>query len=268
MEPASQTGPKVQADEQDDVAPAVDASSVLLLRDAAGVGDGVEVLLLRRHVKSKAFAGAYVFPGGTVDATDHRLPQSCWQSDHLSRWRQRLGATDEESALGFLVAAVRETFEEAGVLLASRLDGTPLSGEELSTETFLDARQRMVSRSQVWDWSAWLMKQGLSLDLDALEMWSWWVTPVNRPHRFDTRFFAAAMPIGQCATPCQAETTAMRWIAPGDAIDDHRSERVHMIRPTVQNLLELGRFSRADEALEAARNGEIDCRRVQPPAVP
>lgn len=249
------------------VAPAVDSSTVLLLRDAPQDDDGLEVLLLRRHTRSKAYAGAYVYPGGTVDSADRWLDPELWHVDDLAARRAELGAGDDEAALGFLVAAVRETFEEAGILLAHHRDGAPVSGTDLARETFVTARRRLASRDDHWDWTGWLVEQGLVLDLDALVLWAWWVTPVHRPYRFDTRFFAAHLPAEQLAMHDDVETTAMRWCTPAAALDDFAEGRVQMRNPTVKTLESLTRFDGPAGAVAAGRRGDVDRRRVQPRVV-
>lgn len=249
------------------VADAIDSSTVVLLRDAPQTTDGMEVLLLRRHTRSKAYAGAFVFPGGKVDDSDRWLDAACWSTGDLPRWRVEIGAEDDEAALGFLVAAVRETFEEAGILLAHRRDGTAVTGDDLLRESFLTARARLASREDSWDWTGWLVSEGLTLDLDSLVMWAWWVTPVHRPYRFDTRFFAARLPSEQLATHDEVETTAMRWLTPSSALEEFAAGRVQMRNPTVKNLEALTAFPDPSAAVEAGRRGEVDRRRVQPRVV-
>jgi len=172
-----------------------------------------------------------------------------------------------EAALGFLVAAVRETFEEAGVLLATRRDGTPLTDLDLSTDEFVSARKRLGSRAERWDWSPWLREQELTLDLDGLVMWAWWVTPVHSPYRFDTRFFAAVLPEEQVATHDRVETTDMRWTPPDEALRHHEQQLIELRDPTVQNLRALTEHMDARAAVAAARRGAVDRRRVQPRVV-
>lgn len=241
--------------------PAVDASTVMLLRDAAT--DSVEVLLLRRHPRSKGFAGAYVFPGGKVSDADRQLDESCWRTRCLHTKREELGADTEEDALGFLVAAVRETFEEAGVLLAQRHDGSRLTQDDLDGPAFSNARAQLVSRDTGWSWNDWVRRQRLVIDLDALWMWSWWVTPVHLPYRFDTRFLVTAVPETQCPSLDRVETTDMRWSSPEHALQDHHNGLIELRNPTIRNLQSLLRFDSVPDVLGAARRGEIDSRCIQ-----
>src|SRR6056297_2737827 len=135
------------ADEDGTSVPAVVSASVVLLRDAVshGASDGageppsdggdVEVLLLERHLDSDFAGGAYVFPGGKVDAADRALDPARWTGRPLSWWAPRLGVATDDEALGLLVCAVRETFEESGILLATSEDGTLLSGDRLASSS-------------------------------------------------------------------------------------------------------------------------------------
>lgn len=246
------------------VAPAVDSSSVVLLRAASTDGSGLEVLLLRRHTASPAFAGGFVFPGGKVADDDRRLAEELWEAGDFPARRAELGVGADADALGFLVAAVRETFEEAGVLLARRRDGTPIGLADLRSNSFRRARRQLNTRGRPWSWASWLHREELVLTLDSLVMWSWWVTPVHVPHRFDTRFFAAALPNGQVASQDAVEMTAMSWIDPGVATRDGSVEGTRLYRPTLLNLEPLNRCTSVAEALDLAHRGDLDRRRIQP----
>ena len=249
------------------VAPEVPASTVILLRDATAVGSAPEVMLLRRHTRSHAFAGAYVFPGGKVEAADRRLDPNYWRATDLPQRAQQMGVDDVADALGFLVAAARETFEEAGVLLATRSDGGPLRPAELRSESFLSARQRLASRTDDWHWNEWLQDERLVLDLDALLFWAWWVTPVHLPYRFDTRFFLAVLPESQAVTHDGVETTEMHWLSAARALEAHTRGEVDLRNATKRNLEALVRFRTVEEAQAAIQRGDIDRRRTQPEVV-
>jgi 8-oxo-dGTP pyrophosphatase MutT (NUDIX family) len=256
--------------------PAVDAATVVLVRDRPvrhGHRDEprdagrLETLLLERHIESDFAGGAFVFPGGKVDDTDRHLDGARWVGRPLSEWRGPLGVAEDADALGLLVAAVRETFEEAGVLLAFREDGTPLDADDLTRPSFVTARQRLAERGRPWDWRGWLEDEALTLDLAALALWSWWVTPVTSPKRFDTRFFVARLPAGQVARHDTVETTAVRWMRPADALAEQARGDVVVIFPTRHNLTALAAFTTAEAAWHAAAAGEVDQRRVQPTLV-
>lgn len=242
---------------------AVDAASVLLVRARAGSGE-LEVLMLERHLEADFAGGALVFPGGKVDASDRGIDAARWIGDNPARWQQRLGAASAADAQGLLVAAVRETFEEVGVLLAEREDGTPITDEDLRTASFRAARRRLSDRTQVWDWRGWLEDEALVLDLRRLRLFSWWVTPEGQHRRFDTRFFLARLPAGQTASPDDVESTGVVWTTPDEAVAAQRRGEAVVIFPTRRNLAQLGRLGSVDDAWTAVVADAVDQRRIQP----
>lgn len=255
----------------DEEVPAVDSSTILLVRDRAGAvprkGGDIEVLLLERHLDSDFAGGALVFPGGKVAEADRALPPERWRARDLSAWQDVLGVATQASALGLLVAAVRETFEEVGILLASREDGSPVRSEDLTSAPFREARARLASREGTEDWCGWLEEEALVLDLDALALWSWWVTPVGQHRRFDTRFFIAAAPDDQIAEQDAVEATDVTWMHPADALAAQARGDATIIFPTRRNLATLAEYPSATAAIGAARAGEVDQRRILPRVV-
>lgn len=249
------------------VAVEVPAATVILVRDSAVAGSAPEVMLLRRHTRSQAFAGAFVFPGGKVEASDRDLDPVSWRATDLPQRAEEMGVDDIAGALGFLVAAARETFEEAGVLLATRADGTPLGPAELRSATFLHARRRLASRGDHWQWDGWLRDERLVLDLDLLLFWAWWVTPVHLPYRFDTRFFLATLPDAQSVTHDGVETTEMHWLSAAAALEAHARGEVALRNATKRNLELLASFPTVLEARTAVQRGDVDRRRTQPRVV-
>lgn len=247
-----------------------DAVTVIVLRDGpAGHrrGGSLEVLLLERHGSSAFAPGALVFPGGKIDATDGLLDRTRVRCTDPDGWAQRLGVGSADAAITLLVAGIRETFEEAGVLLAVRADGAGLTARPLPGDELATIRARMASRDGAYDWRAWLERHELVLDLDAVSMWAWWVTPAGLPRRYDTRFLVAGMPAGQEAVHDDVETTSLRWIRPVDALAEHGAGRLHMIYPTRCTLEQLAVHPDRDSALRAARAGEVDLRRIEPVVV-
>lgn len=229
-----------------------DAATVMLVRDDEG--GGLEVFMLRRNLDSDFVGGAYVFPGGAVDEADRHddLEAVCG------------GRTDTECSallgidrggLAFWVAAVRECFEEAGVLLARR------DGEEVISLADPEvAAQFQAHRDAVNAGSLRLVdlceREGLQIDAGAIHYFSHWITPEGPPRRYDTRFFVAAAPPGQVPLHDDRETIANTWIRPQVALDEHVAGRLDLIFPTIRNLQAIGRFATAAQLLEHARRIE------------
>lgn len=207
----------------------VPAATLLLVRDGP---EGIEVLLTTRHTAAGFAAGAAVFPGGKLDASDHARAKAD-------------GASDP-----FPIAAIRETFEESGILLARRTAGSAmLSGSELDD---LLARQ---PSSQ--DFSALIDRAELILATELLVPFAHWITPVDQPKRYDTRFLMAPAPPGQTARHDGHEAVEVHWLTAAGAIAAARAGRIKLVMATRLNLLKLGRSRTVAEALEAARRSEI-----------
>ncbi len=272
-------------DAKDAAGPIQDASTVLLVRDredpgGGSGGSGIEVFVVERR-KAGAFAGILAFPGGKVEDADRDLPAERWTGLDLDA---RVAAANEAAAagpipdeddraarvvtprdeLGWSVAAVREVFEEVGALLATR-GGRPVTSADLAEPSFLDARARLVARGEPWDWTDWLAREELVLDLGALVPWAWWVTPIGEPRRFDTRFFAAAMPAGQdeALGHDEVEAVSSRWCTVDEVEADRRAGRSVVIYPTRRNLHLLDGHASVDDVLQAMRTG-AELRPCQP----
>jgi 8-oxo-dGTP pyrophosphatase MutT (NUDIX family) len=213
------------------IAPATprDAATVMLLRPAVA-GAGVEVLMLRRVAAMKFAPGAYVFPGGSVDPADYEAAVG-WHGPDPAEFGARLGAS-AEMARALVCAAVRETFEEAGVLLAGAPDGGPVA--DPSGPSWEADRAALVAGAVTL--AELLSRRGLVLRADLLVPWARWITPEGEPRRFDARFFAAALPAGQLATGHAAESDHIAWLRPGDAIESARAGQISMLPPTATTL--------------------------------
>jgi 8-oxo-dGTP pyrophosphatase MutT (NUDIX family) len=230
-----------QPAEQPAVVPARPAATVVLVRDTEP--SGVEVFVLRRTTNAAFAAGMYVFPGGRVDDVDHAesLEPYCDGLDDATA-SARLGI--EHGGLAFWVAAVLECFEEAGVLLARRRDGGPLTIDEADRVKVHDGELSMEALCE---------RDGLVLDLTAVRYVAHWVTPVGEgPRRFDTRFFLAAAPDGQEGTHDDAELVHSMWVRPHDAISQAESGALMMMPPTIANLRFVADCADADAALAVA----------------
>lgn len=196
------------------------AATVMLLRDTP---DGLEVFMLRRTSNAVFAGGMYVFPGGKVDAAD--------------------GEGDE----GYRVAAIRECYEEAGVLLAVDTDGRMVD----------DGHPALAHRTAVYDGDvdvrALASDHGLRLATDALPWMSHWITPKGETaRRFDTRFFMAASPAGQTSYHDDNETVASMWVRPADALARWEAGELQLMPPTVTNLRVLAAHTSVAAAMEAA----------------
>ena len=223
------------------------AATVVLLRDGA---DGIEAYLLRR-LGSMAFAGGmWVFPGGSVDPRDGDA-EIAWEGPPPSEWAGPLSA-DERLARGLVAAAVRETFEESGVLLA-----TPVTGD---AEHWKNEQAALLDRTS--SMAEVLASNGLVLRADLLRPWAHWVTPELEPKRFDTRFFVAALPDGQEAVHFRGESDHSEWVTPRDAVERHASGELGMLPPTVFTLAELSAYGTVADVLNAGERRDV--RRVLP----
>jgi 8-oxo-dGTP pyrophosphatase MutT (NUDIX family) len=210
-------------------AAARNAATVMLLRPCQR--DGVEVLMLRRTAAMKFAPGAYVFPGGSVDEADFSA-EIGWHGPSPADFSARLGCS-AELARALVCAAVRETFEESGVLLAGAPDGAVAVLADSSWEA-----DRTALTAGTLTLSGLLARRGLALRADLLVPWARWITPEAEPRRFDTWFFAAALPAGQEAAGHLAEADKTAWLRPADAISAARAGTLSLLPPTATTLNE------------------------------
>ena len=218
------------------------AATVMLLRDAA---DGLEVFMVRRHGLSDVLGGAYVFPGGKVDREDGlsellaRVDQPV-QALHAALGEPTLPA---DTAASMYVAALRETFEEAGLLLAT--DERPLD----------IARAQALSRDGV-PFTEMLQQLDIRLAVGRLVPWTRWITPVVpsiQAKRFDTRFFAVHVGDDAVARHDERETTESEWLSPRKALDRYWAREISLAPPQIMTLAHLARHRSAASALDEAR---------------
>ena len=211
------------------------AATVVLLRDAPA---GLEVFLVRRHGASGFMAGATVFPGGKVDEVDADAAAAGLDAAQCA---VRLGLDDAAAARALHVAALRELHEESHVLLARDAQGLlPNQDQVAEIDARLDAL-RSGHRLDAADYHRTLAEASLTPALDLLVPFAHWVTPAAEPRRFDTWFFAAAVPPNQRASLDRHETTAASWSAPGAALAEHMAGgAIHLPPPTQHTLHRLG----------------------------
>lgn len=229
--------------------PVREAATVMIVRDAPDL----HVFMLRRNLNSDFVGGAYVFPGGGVDEHD-RAAAVIDRSNGLDDVTASRLLGVERGGLGFWVGAVRESFEEAGVLFARRADGRAVRAGALDADRVAVAARDLA-------FGDLLEREDLVLDLGALHVFSHWITPNGMPRRYDTWFFVAQAPEGEYSHD-DTETIASTWIQPSDALERALRQELEIIFPTQKNLEAIARFTRADELLAVAGTSTIEA--VQP----
>jgi len=218
------------------------AATVILMRPSSGSssGSGFEVYAQRR-ASTMAFApNMYAFPGGSVDARDAAADVG-WAGPSAAAWGTRLGLA-EADARAVVCAAVREVFEECGVLLAGP-DESTVAGD-VSGEEWEAARVALLAREVAL--ADLLASRGLVVRSDLLAAWARWLTPEFEPRRFDTFFFLARLPTDQRTRDVGGEADHTVWVSPADAA------RLPMLPPTMHTLRELSSFDTIDEAITAS----------------
>ena len=224
------------------------ASTVVLLRDAAG---GPEVYLLRRHLGMAFAAGMFAFPGGTVDPRDSDAAVA-WTGPSAQDWAGVLRC-DEREGRALVCAAMRETFEESGVLLAGESPDSIVAdttGDDWETD-----RAALVDRSL--GFADFLDRRGLVLRTDLLRAWAHWITPEFEPRRYDTRFFLGVMPAGQRTRDVSGEADKVAWMHPQAACDGVDTGSMAMLPPTYVTVKEMAAFRTAAETMDAAAGRSI-----------
>jgi 8-oxo-dGTP pyrophosphatase MutT (NUDIX family) len=230
------------------------ASTVVVMRDGASAPD---IFMVRRHEKTAFMGGAQVFPGGRVDETDADGDESwCDGIEHAGRQLPGMPAAE---AVAYHVAAARELFEEAGVLLARNAAGSfvPLA----DPETHARFRQyRFDIHSHSTTFADVVRRERLRLALDALVLFAHWVTPPIDTRQFDTRFFLTRVPPEQTPAHDEKETTESTWVKAAAAIAQAEAGAIVLPPPTWTSLRELEPFGTVDEAIAWARHRPVDRR--------
>jgi 8-oxo-dGTP pyrophosphatase MutT (NUDIX family) len=231
------------------------ASTILLLRDSAGPdGKGaddkgrgeIEVFMMVRHYEIDFNSGALVFPGGAVDPGDHDIagkPELYAGGDGL-----------DAQALGFRIAAIRETFEESGILLAKPRGSNDLVSAARAAEISA-AFRAAPDEGKIFE--KIFSDNGNLLTLDELVPYAHWITPEGMPKRFDTWFFLAAAPPEQVGAHDGKESTDSIWLSPREALAGGESGRFKLPFPTTRNLIKLGKHRTVKAALDEARQSRI-----------
>lgn len=241
------------------------AATVLLLRETAGE---LEVLMMRRGAGLSFMAGMWVFPGGRVDPSDaaptirSRVPAAAGDPEREDLRTLEGGFVEHETALALRVAACRETFEESGVLLARDANGRPCDPARVAA---LQQRRAEVARDGA-AFAALLAEEDLYLDVAPLVYWSHWITPSAEPRRFDTRFFAVAVPAGQSASADLGELTHHEWVQPARTQEAIGNGLIRVVPPTLLTLEDLAESHARNGGLESMLAAERG--RPVPPVMP
>ncbi|MFI5340235.1 MAG: NUDIX hydrolase [Candidatus Methylomirabilales bacterium] len=237
------------------------AAAVVLVRPSPTVDgpDGPAEVFLTRRPESMAFAGGnFVFPGGKLDSSDCApVNLALARGMEAERAAGILGDGEPpDRSLGLWLAAIRELFEEAGILLCTtEAGGVPdLEGPEIQTRLAAgreDVHQRRRTLASL------MQELGLYYSAGGLYYLTRWITPVYSPIRFDARYFLGQAPPGQVAEPCPHEVTAARWIQPAEALGRWRTGELKMRGPTSTTLMYLARYSEFSGLLAAAQSGNL-----------
>ena len=226
----------------------VPAATVTLVRDSDA---GPEVLMLQRNFQSGFMPGMYVFPGGALDAADDS-PEARARCAGLDDPAASSVLKLERGGLAYWVAAIRESFEEAGILLACDAGGGMVAlSEAAGIERFRVHRQALNAGEQ--EFIALLVRENLRLPADRLVYFSHWITPLGAPRRYDTRFFVARAPDAQDALHDNLETIDHVWVRPRSALDAHRRGKFNLRTPTLRTLELFAQFAAVDELIAAMR---------------
>jgi 8-oxo-dGTP pyrophosphatase MutT (NUDIX family) len=234
-----------------------DSATVILVRQAQG--KTMEVFLARRHVNQSFMAGAFVFPGGRLEAADADSALTEFISakdDFHPHSLLQDNALTKKTALSFFFCAIRETFEETGVLFARTKGGHSIDfGNAVIKSRFAAYRQSLnlgnITLTEI------ARQEELILMPKLLIPYSHWITPEIVPKRFSTRFFLAELPQGQSATTDKDELTSSLWVTPHDALQIYTAGKITLMPPTLKTIEEMAKFISLDELFAAARNRTI-----------
>lgn len=231
-----------------------DAATIVLLRGGRVAEPGeLEVYLLRRHLDMAFAGGMAVFPGGGVDPRDfdHAVD---WVGPSPEEWAERMGV-EVPMARALVCAAVRETFEESGVLFAGTTEDSIV--EDTSAPDWEEDRRRLEARELAF--TDFLARRELMLRADLLRVWGSWLTPVFEPRRYRTWFFVAELPPGQETRDVSTESVDVTWTSVRDAIAAADRQEMLMLPPQYCTFLELFDHRTPDAALDAAAARDLTC---------
>jgi len=234
-----------------------DAATVILVRENRD--DNWEIFLAKRHSRQSFMAGVFVFPGGQLedDDCDHVFVNlvEVTHSFHAPTLLQDVRLTAEK-ARGFFIGAIRETFEETGILLAKNVSGLPVSFVEKGTRKRFAAYRRQLNKSEITLGDI-ARKEELLFLPEVLIPYAHWITPTFEPKRFSARFFLAKMPEGQMPITDADELTESIWGTPKNLLEMQAAGKIILMPPTLKTIEELSVFDSVDELFDAARQKAI-----------
>jgi 8-oxo-dGTP pyrophosphatase MutT (NUDIX family) len=229
------------SDPKKNVATPRPAATVVILRDGR---EGIEVFMVVRHHEIDFASGALVFPGGKVD-----------EEDSDPAWGELAPSAAAAPERAFMVAAARETFEEAGLVLARRSDGADMVGAADAHRLVETYRARLVAGDTTF--LDLVRKEGLRLAADLMVPFAHWITPENQPKRFDTQFLLVSAPVEQLGAHDGSESVEGFWIAPEQALREAEAGTRTLLFPTHMNLLKLARYANVAEAVAVTRRSPV-----------
>jgi len=231
-----------------------DASTVILVRENPAGESPFEMFLMKRHRRQTFMGGAFVFPGGSLDNTDCD-PRLASHARGITPEEApiRLNEPDlpEDKALGLFYAALRETFEEAGVLLGEADSGEAIMQPDSEHASRFAEYRHQIHRGEI-SLGELAEREAVSYRLDLLTPYAHWITPEIEGKRFDTRFFLARIPDGQVPEHDAIEMTESLWISPAGALALQKRGELLLMPPTLKTVEELTAYSSIDELLTAA----------------
>lgn len=222
------------------------ASTVIVLKET--LPEGFEVFLLKRHEKSAFMGSNFVYPGGVVDKYDS-------EPEILSFCHGIPTEKLQRELLPFMIAGIRELFEESGLLLAYDKDGLPFSINNEEANDRIHQYRDLLNKKTI-TLTEIVRKEGLFLALDQLYHYAHWITPEARPMRFNTHFFIARYPEGQEASADETETTEGAWMRPGQALEKNLAKALVLSPPTLKTLEDLLRFRTIKDVVSFSKTSD------------
>jgi 8-oxo-dGTP pyrophosphatase MutT (NUDIX family) len=222
------------------------ASTVIVLKEAPP--EGFEVFLLKRHEKSAFMGSNFVYPGGVVDKYDS-------EPEILSFCHGIPSGESKKELLPFMIAGIRELFEESGLLLAYDKDGLPFTVWDQEAKDRIHQYRDLLNKRKI-TLIEFVRQERLFLALDQLYHHAHWITPEARPMRFDTHFFIARYPEGQKASADETETTEGAWMRPKQALEENLATALVLSPPTLKTLEDLSRFRTIEEVISFSKTND------------